>query len=219
MSYKDEEEASWMIKVTKYLYEKQYDEPYVLHLKTLPQTFKSLVTNRNLNDKSVEYIFRDIKIEDVVGKLAFFPDIAMVRGSVEEAFGVILAGRNTNSWTGFRYFVKLPQDKSMSDLMNTAPIVFHDVDMPDFKEYFIGDEFDVACNFLNAYCSYEYQGEKYRAYIKNFDEKNIGIDLIKEDGYVLKEVQVPIEKRNELLLDINENIGNITFGLAISKNN
>lgn len=221
MVYKNENEASLMSKVTKYLYEKKFDEVYNEYsINLLPSFFEKLILNRNFNDKSVgfEYSYENRNVDNFIGKIAFFPDMAIINKSVEDAFGVIVAARDTNTWAGNLYFVKRPHIKTLGAFMNTSPIIIHSVEATEYLNYFKTEAAqDVANKFLNSYCVYEDENSnKYRAYVKNFGYDNIGLELINSDGEVIKDIEIPIEKRNDVLSDLSEDVGTLSFSMSIS---
>jgi hypothetical protein len=114
----------------------------------------------------------DMPLADMVGRWAYFQDIAM-QGGAEIAFGKIMGVRNTNQWMGNKYFLSNNVSTSMHEISN-ATAYFMPFNMPsqfDFTE----SETIICSEYLNTYCTYLKDGVMKKGKVYSFNEKEINI--------------------------------------------
>jgi len=114
----------------------------------------------------------DMPLADMIGRWAYFQDIAM-QGGAEIAFGKIMGVRNTNQWMGNKYFLSNNVSTSMHEISN-ATAYFMPFNMPsqfDFTE----SETIICSEYLNTYCTYLKDGLMKKGKVYSFNEKEINI--------------------------------------------
>lgn len=114
----------------------------------------------------------DLPLADMIGRWAYFQDIAM-QGGAEIAFGKIMGVRNTNQWMGNKYFLSNNVSTSMHEISN-ATAYFMPFKMPsqfDFTE----SETIICSEYLNTYCTYLKDGVLKKGKVYSFNEKEIHI--------------------------------------------
>lgn len=114
----------------------------------------------------------DMPLADMIGRWAYFQDIAM-QGGAEIAFGKIMGVRNTNQWMGNKYFLSNNVSTSMHEISN-ATAYFMPFNMPsqfDFTE----SETIICSEYLNTYCTYLKDGVMKKGKVYSFNEKEINI--------------------------------------------
>lgn len=162
---------------------------------------------RNSNNK--KYIFWSDKKEELdylIGKIAFFSDIALNLGN-KKSFGVIYAIRK--SLNGNIYFVRNlnADDKNLKFFKNTSPCVLN-ISSEEVEKYikpFSSIEQNIANNYLNKVCTYIKGTTINYGYIKSFSINHLTIENI----YTNEIIDVPVVLKDQIILNKAESINDL----------
>jgi hypothetical protein len=152
----------------------------------------------------------DMPLADMIGRWAYFQDIAM-QGGAEMAFGKIMGVRNTNQWMGNKYFLSNNISTSMQEISN-ATAYFMPFNMPsqfDFTE----SETIICSEYLNTYCTYLKDGVMKKGKVFSFNEKEINIRSADGDKDT-----VLFENRSTDILEHADEVEDLVMAITIIKN-
>lgn len=152
----------------------------------------------------------DMPLADMIGRWAYFQDIAM-QGGAEIAFGKIMGVRNTNQWMGNKYFLSNNVSTSMHEISN-ATAYFMPFKMPsqfDFTE----SETIICSEYLNTYCTYLKDGVLKKGKIFSFNEKEIHIRSVDGDKDT-----VLFENRLTEILEHADEVEDLVMAITIITN-
>ncbi len=181
MIYKTIDEAIPMIKAIEALTSTSIEYSSV-DLNTIGDLFKKELYSLTIEarKKAGFYYLLNHKADylDIVGKWAFFSDIA-VQKTTEYAFGFIVGARKSNDSFGWKYFVSNDgSGKSICEFSNTSPM-FIDIDVDarhNINLNFTKNELFLCSNYLNAYCSFfDSNGNVTSGYCNSFNHQYISI--------------------------------------------
>ena len=152
----------------------------------------------------------DMPLADMVGRWAYFQDIA-IQGGAEMAFGKIMGVRNTNQWMGNKYFLSNNISTSMQEISNATPY-FMPFNMPS-QFNFTESEKIICSEYLNTYCTYLKDGVIKKGKIVSFNEKEIYI----QSSNGAKDT-ILFEKRNTEILEHTDEVDDLVMAITIIKN-
>lgn len=160
--------------------------------------------------RDIKMISSDIHLESLVGRWAYFQDIAM-QGSAEIAFGKIMGVRNTHSWEGIKYFISNNISQSMQEISNATGYLMP-FDMP--SQFTLTPNEHIICSeYLNTHCTYLKNGITKQGKIFSFNENEIHIRSI--DG---NKDTILFENRKTEILENFDKIENLVMAITIIKN-
>jgi hypothetical protein len=152
----------------------------------------------------------DMPLADMIGRWAYFQDIAM-QGGAEIAFGKIMGVRNTNQWMGNKYFLSNNVSTSMHEISN-ATAYFMPFKMPS-QFNFTESETIICSEYLNTYCTYLKDGVLKKGKIFSFNEKEIHIRSVDGDKDT-----VLFENRLTEILEHADEVEDLVMAITIITN-
>ena len=160
--------------------------------------------------KGIKMGSSDMPLADMVGRWAYFQDIAMQGGS-EIAFGKIMGVRNTNQWMGNKYFLSNNVNSSMQEISNSTAY-FMPFDMPS-QFSFTPNEQIICSEYLNTYCTYLKDGVMKKGKVCSFNENEIHIRST--DG--VKDT-ILFDNRTTDILEHADEVEDLVMSITIIKN-
>jgi hypothetical protein len=160
--------------------------------------------------KGIKMASSDMPLADMVGRWAYFQEIAM-QGGAETAFGKIMGVRNTNQWMGNKYFLSNNVSLSMQEISN-ATVYLMPFDMPS-QFSFAPSEQIICSEYLNTYCTYMKDGVMKKGKIFSFNETEIHIRS--SDG---EKDTVLFENRTTDILEHADEVEDLVMAITMIKN-
>lgn len=158
--------------------------------------------------KAIRMVSSDTPLSDLVGRWAYFQDIAMQAGA-EVAFGKIMGVRDTKSWEGIKYFLSNNVTLSMQEMSNTSAYLMP-FEMPS-QFTFSPNEQIICSEYLNTHCTYLKNGMMKRGKVVSFNENEIHIQSTNgEKDTVL------FENRATEILEHFDEVSHLTMSVSIT---
>jgi len=159
--------------------------------------------------KGIKMVSSDTPLSDLVGRWAYFQDIAMQAGA-EVAFGKIMGVRDTKSWEGVKYFLSNNVSLSMQELTNTSAYLMP-FEMPS-QFNFTPNEQIICSEYLNTHCTYLKNGMIKRGKVVSFNEEEIHIQSTNGEKDTIL-----FENRQTEILEHFDEISHLTMAVSIIK--
>lgn len=160
--------------------------------------------------KGMTMVSSDTPLADMIGRWAYFQDIA-IQGGSEMAFGKIMGVRNTNQWMGNKYFLSNNISTSMHEISN-ATAYFMPFKMPS-QFNFTESETIICSEYLNTYCTYLKDGVMKKGKVFSFNEKEIHIRSADGDNDT-----VLFENRLTEILEHADEVEDLVMAITIITN-